>query len=192
VKPVIVLHGAPGGQGRASLERTLLPRLPYAKRLQIESSAPPVRLASLAALDLLLLGAARVAASPLDPARLCFPEGGKPYVEGGPEFSIAHCASRVAVALCVHGPVGIDVEESAPPAGLRASLADWTATEAVLKALGCGLRESGAVTLAPDRTRAHAAGRTLYLQPLALAAGVVARLASLDPEVRPVIEEVPG
>jgi phosphopantetheinyl transferase len=192
VKPVIVLHGALGGQGRASLERTLLPRLPYAKRLQIESSAPPVRQASLAALDLLLLGALRVAAAPLDPARLCFPEGGKPYAEGGPEFSIAHCASRVAVALCAHGPVGIDVEESAQPARPRASLEDWTATEAVLKALGRGLRESGAVRLAPDRTRAQAAGRTLYLQPLSLAAGVVARLAGLDPDLQPFIEQVPG
>lgn len=78
-------------------------------------------------------------------------------------FNLSHCADLMLVALCAHGPVGIDVEPLAraadlagceetylhpdefaalPPPGPARNhrlLEIWTAKEALLKAAGCGL-----------------------------------------------------
>lgn len=40
-----------------------------------------------------------------------FTTSGKPYLEGGPEFSISHSGTMVAIAISTHGPVGIDLEQ---------------------------------------------------------------------------------
>jgi 4'-phosphopantetheinyl transferase len=86
---------------------------------------------------------------------------GKPLISAPADVSMSH-SGDFAIAVCGHGPVGVDLEkerELAPPlaAALRAdeltardgssgSLADmpltirWTCREAVLKCLGVGLR----------------------------------------------------
>jgi 4'-phosphopantetheinyl transferase len=89
---------------------------------------------------------------------------GRPYVDGL-AVSISHSRSLVAVTAAVAGPVGVDVEDVYPrevrglarrwfapselewmaqqPDELVAFLYLWTAKEAVGKALGLGLRNTG-------------------------------------------------
>jgi len=190
---VIVLHAALAGHSGAALEAGLMPRLPYARRLQLERCDAGTRRASLAAIDLLLQGALRLGAGSLDPAQICFPAGGKPFVEGGPRFSLSHSETRVAVALSSSCELGLDVEDVDRREGAAAApdaLERWTATEAALKAVGEGLRSVGRVVLAPDLATARVGAVTVQLRPLSLAAGVVARLATVGPVGTVSVEEL--
>lgn len=84
---------------------------------------------------------------------------GKPYIEGGPEFSISHCKRGLAVATDIH-PIGIDIESIrlANESLVRYTMNEeeqqsiftsadanrtfttlWTRKEAVLKLLGIGI-----------------------------------------------------
>lgn len=86
---------------------------------------------------------------------------GKPYVSGGPEFSLSHCKHAIAVAWGA-SPVGIDVESirgveqglidrtmnAAEQALIRASASPerafirlWTQKEAYLKYIGTGITD---------------------------------------------------
>ena len=86
-------------------------------------------------------------------------EHGKPYIEGGPFFSISHCKEAIAVALDDQ-PIGIDVESirrfdpelvtrtmslaeqaiiSASDHPERAFIRLWTQKEAILKMQGTGI-----------------------------------------------------
>ena len=81
-------------------------------------------------------------------------EHGKPYIEGGPYFSISHCKAGIAVAIDDQ-PIGIDIEsirhahediiERTMNAAERAGMDDrkftrlWTQKEAVVKAAGTGI-----------------------------------------------------
>jgi 4'-phosphopantetheinyl transferase len=86
-------------------------------------------------------------------------EHGKPYIEGGPFFSISHCKEAIAVALDDQ-PIGIDVESirrfdpelvtrtmslaeqaiiSASDRPERAFIRLWTQKEAILKMQGTGI-----------------------------------------------------
>ncbi len=86
---------------------------------------------------------------------------GKPFIAGGPEFSISHSGDIVVLALAEHDPVGIDIEEVRPVnvedflrqipeiTNVHEKLDGfhinnfffecWTRKEAVLKACGEGL-----------------------------------------------------
>ncbi len=97
-------------------------------------------------------------------AELGYEPNGRPYVDGL-AVSISHSRSLVAVAAAADGPVGVDVEDVYPrevrglarrwfdpselewmaqqPDELVAFLTLWTAKEAVGKALGLGLRNTG-------------------------------------------------
>ena len=194
---VIVLHAALPGHFGAALDAVLLPQLAYARRLQLERCDAVARRASLAAIDLLMQGAVRLGAGPLDPGRIAFPDGGKPYVDGGPRFSVSHCKTRVAVALSSCCELGLDVEDGVGPPESREAplgrLERWTATEAALKAAGLGLRSAGHVLLAPDLATAQVGEVTVQLRSLSLREGVVARLATIGPVAQVSIEEVsPG
>ena len=99
----------------------------------------------------------------MEPAQLRFPLGGKPMLTGGPWFSVSHSGNRVAAALSDRGDVGLDLEDA--PVGdaaadpeTTASLGRWTATEAVLKAVGAGIRSAGDVRLSADRSVAQLDG----------------------------------
>jgi len=187
---VIVLHAARAGQGAPGLEQALLERLPYAYRLDLERRDEASRLASLLGLYLLAEGVLCLRGSAFDPSRLRFPQGGKPFLEGGPHFSISHSACRVAVALSDRHGLGLDIEDVGANGRSRAELERWTAVEASLKALGSGLRRSIEVCLSPDLATAEFAGAIVHLRPLALAPDCVATLATQEPEGR--VEVVRG
>ena len=81
-------------------------------------------------------------------------EHGKPFIEGGPYFSISHCKEGIAVAID-DKPVGIDIEgirhvnddliERTMNAEERVGMDDraftrlWTQKEAIVKAQGTGI-----------------------------------------------------
>ena len=86
-------------------------------------------------------------------------EHGKPYIKGGPYFSISHCKEGIAVAVNDQ-PIGIDIEairhaeqdliERTMNADERLAISDerdrdrvftrlWTQKEAVVKMLGTGI-----------------------------------------------------
>lgn len=81
-------------------------------------------------------------------------EHGKPYLEGGPYFSISHCKAGIAVAID-DAPIGIDIEtirhanedliERTMNEQERVGMDDrtftrlWTQKEAIVKAEGTGI-----------------------------------------------------
>jgi len=84
----------------------------------------------------------------------CYNEHGKPYIEGGPYFSISHCKEGIAVAIDDQ-PIGIDIEgirhadksliERTMNEQERVGMDDrkftrlWTQKEAIVKAQGVGI-----------------------------------------------------
>ena len=137
---------------------TLLAALPYGRRLELEARDAAARRAGLAGTALALAALARVRGSPVRAAELAFPQGGKPAVPGGPDFSVAHAGDAVGVAAVPAGLVGFDLEPLVDVAD-RARLERWTATEAVLKAAGRGLRDAGEVELSPALDAGRLAAR---------------------------------
>jgi len=186
---VIVLHAALAGQTNPDSEHALLERLPYAYRLGLERRDSAARSASLRALGLLAEGFLHLRQTALDPARLQFPDGGKPSLEGGPYFSVSHSASRVAVALSERHDLGLDLEEVGAQGRSHEELERWTAVEATLKALGAGLRRSPEVCLSHDLATAEIAGVVVHLRSVVLAADCVAALATREPVARVEVEE---
>ena len=84
-------------------------------------------------------------------------EHGKPYIEGGPYFSISHCKAGIAVAID-DAPIGIDIETirhanedlvertmnekerlGIKELGMREFTRLWTQKEAIVKAEGTGI-----------------------------------------------------
>ena len=101
--------------------------------------------------------------------------GGKPYIPGGPEFSLSHSGTLAVIALA-DVPVGADAEKDRPVgeavrlraltgaerADSRDFLYFWTRKEAALKCLGTGVDRS----LRSLDVRADSAeldGRTIFL-----------------------------
>ncbi len=186
---VLVLHATlPAGPCPAALS-LLLARLPYAKRLEIEGRGPEARCASLAGIALALRGVTSMLSAPVDPCQLSFPSGGKPCLPGGPSFSVSHSGSRVGVALCADCEIGFDLEQTDASAG-RSRLVRWTATEAVLKAAGRGLRDARDVDLAETLLAGRVGGESYHLVPVEIAREVVAYLAAGKPAGRVQVEEV--
>lgn len=183
-----------------------LAALPPRRRARLERLRHAADLgASLAGLALLLAAARAAGMAPPDPARLEFPDRGKPRWAGGPDFSVSHGGGRVGCALIVPaGRVGLDLERSdaatwrdlrlflAPggPAGAGAegATAAWVGTEAVLKAAGATLADAAAVKLA-DATAEFGGRRWRLARPM-LAAGVACAIASdVEAAIVPVEED---
>ncbi len=179
VSRVLVLHARlPEGPASPALEG-LLARLPYGKRLELESRDEAGRHAGLAGLWIALEAAARVRGEVVSAGSLRFPQAGRPHLAGGPSFSITHGDTRVAAAVSDATLLGLDLEEFDPAScAERRRLERWTATEATLKAAGRGLRDAGSVALDEGLTAATLACDVYALVPVPLGPTVVASLAS--------------
>ncbi len=190
---VIVLHALLPPHADDPRVDEWLQRLPYGRRLEIEQRPPLDRLASVLGLELALAGAGCLGAAGLDASRLRFPQGGKPRFEEGPPFSISHTASRVAVAVCRDGEVGLDVEdfdEATAADEARTRLRQWTATEASLKLLGMGLRRAADVRLSARLERASVDGTAVHLQPVGFGPGSIGHVATLEPAAAITVRQV--
>jgi phosphopantetheinyl transferase len=176
MRRVIVLHAPTPGHAAPEWERSLLARLPYARRLELESRAPVDRRASLAGTALLLEAAGHLGCGDVTPRALRFPEGGKPRMAGGPFFSVSHTARRVACAASWDCDVGLDHEDFAGETA-PARLARWTAVEATLKAAGAGLERTHEVEVDRAFARSRLDGTEFHLVTLDLGPGLVACLA---------------
>jgi phosphopantetheinyl transferase len=191
---VLILHSSLAvARGDARAE-ALLMCLPYARRLELARRGPDARLASLAGVALALAGAARLRGQPVEPGQLKFPANGKPGLADGPNFSVAHSATRVAVAISEDCEVGLDLEDTTAAASddCRATLRlqRWTAIEAALKAVGTGLRSAGQLRMAEDLATASFAGSEINLHRVEIAADCVARLATLARTVDVKVERI--
>lgn len=172
----LVLLGRVDDAPDAALD-ALLAALPYGRRLELEARDAAARRASLAGVALALAALARLRGSSVRAAELAFPLGGKPALPGAPDFSVSHAGGAVGVATTKDGTVGFDLEPLAD-ASDRARLERWTATEAVLKAAGRGLRDAAAVELSPALDAGRVAGRGYRLRTVEAGDGYVARLAT--------------
>jgi phosphopantetheinyl transferase len=180
MRRVIVLHAPSPGHAAPEWERSLLARLPYARRLELESCAPGTRRLSLAGIALLLDAGRRLGCGAVEPRALHFPQGGKPSIAGGPFFSISHTARRVACAASRDCDVGLDHEDYAGEEA-PAHLEHWTAVEATLKAAGAALRHARSVEVDPGLGRARLHDVEYRLAKLDLGPGLVASLATRSP-----------
>jgi phosphopantetheinyl transferase len=191
---VLVLHARLSAEPDSGALAGLIERLPYAKRFELERRDPPARQASLAGISLALRGIELLRGSPGDASQLRFPAGGKPYLPGGPTFSVSHGRVRVGVAVSTENGAGFDLEEfdpASPEAGAtRARLLRWTATEAVLKAAGRGLRDARAVAIDESLQSGRVGGASFHLLSVAIADDVVAHLATVTPVTSVAVEEV--
>jgi phosphopantetheinyl transferase len=173
------------GHARAARATALLAALPYAKRMQLERRDADARDASLAGITLALEAATTLRGESVTAVELTFPEGGKPRLAAGPFFSIAHSVHSVVCAASLELDCGIDIEDVPAPGGLvqasRDRLRTWTATEAVLKAAGLGVRAARDVTVAADRATAQLRGIAYWLRELDLGADSVACIATPQP-----------
>lgn len=185
MEPVLVLHAALPEGPMPSVLRRLLEALPYARRLELERRDERDRCASLSGLHLALTGAQRLLDRPVAPGELQYIAGAKPRLAAGPHFSVSHCLTRVGVALSVAADIGIDLEEQhageGAPRADAARLLRWTATEAVLKAAGRGLRDSRAVHLDDHLASGRLDGRAYGIWPVQLHDTVLAHLAAAEP-----------
>ena len=112
-------------------------------------------------------------------------EHGQPTLDGGPFVSIARSSRVSVIAWCAAGPVGVDVEAAgaaAPPEltlhpaeRFDDVLAVWVRKEAVLKALGTGLRtDPRTIRLSAQHGVASVAGTDLRVKELPLPGHVAA------------------
>ena len=174
-----------------SWQESLLQALPYAHRLELERRKPQARQASLGGLGLVLLAAARLARQEFPLRAFTFPLDGKPRLAGGPFFSISHSPSRVACIVCAAVDCGIDIEDLPEPveAAAAMSLRRWTATEAVLKAAGLGIRAANEVVLAHEMGQATIRDERYTLQAVDVAPGVIGHVAAKT-ELTAIVESV--
>lgn len=177
----IVLHAPlPAGLRHARWEPALLQALPYARRLQLEGRSAEQRQASLAGIALALFGAERVAGRCFAPRDFSFPPDEKPVLRAGPDFSVSHSARNVACCIVDGMACGIDIEDL--PQGIDMAGTDklrrWTATEAVLKAAGRGIRSVNEVSLDAAGEFGVMGASRYELQPLTSASGWIGHVAT--------------
>ena len=165
---------------RPAWHQPLLQSLPYARRLLLTSRTEPERRASLAGLALALLAAEQVTGRPFAPRAFQWsPEGG-PALLDGPGFTLSHCVTRVACCAMAGVGCGIDIEDlpAAADAATVQKLWRWTATEAVLKAMGLGLRAANEVTIDDAIAWGSMRGERFALHGLTELPGVAGHIAA--------------
>ena len=172
----------------AAQRERLRAQLPYARKMRMSMDASRQSQTFLGlALACRLLGA--VNGGPIQPSALRFAREGKPYVPGGPDFSIAHTGEWVLCALADDGTVGIDVEESSPTHADPAALALWAAKEATVKAAGATLAELARVRIHGRRIGFR--GRRWYLSSPRLDADLLVRVVTERPVTQLLLRAVP-
>jgi hypothetical protein len=177
----IILHALlPTVPRSAPWRDSLLQALPYAHRLRLTSRTETERAASLGGLALALLAAERIRGQPVAAAEFVFPAEGKPRFRSGPCFSVSHTATRVAVVASASLDVGLDLEDipAAADEDMRQKLQRWTATEALLKVRGRGLRAVGEVAVDDSLALGSVRTERFALQPVAAIHGVMGCLAA--------------
>ena len=158
----------------------MLQALPYARRLQLEGRSEPQRQASLAGIALALMGAERVAGRSFAPREFSYPLDEKPVLLAGPEFSVSHSARYVACCIIDGMACGIDIEDLPQDIGRAGTekLWRWTATEAVLKAAGRGIRSVNEVSLDASGTSGVLGTDRYELQALTDLPGCIGHVAT--------------
>ncbi len=165
---------------------------------------------SLLASRLLLESLRRLGHAPTALATLRHPPRSRPTLDLPLQFSLAHCAGRIACAVSTEGAVGVDVEALgrlvAPDFPLYLNPAErawagrsarrfysiWTRKEAVAKAAGtAGLPALPAVDTTPGARRAAFAGRLWRTAPIALGRGWVGHVALADMQSTLSVEHLP-
>lgn len=140
---------------------------------------------------------------------LAVTDRGKPFIPGGPAFSISHSGEMVVLAVAGQGAVGIDIEQirpiplegfsrylpevkDLPDRGAAVSepfFALWTQKEAVLKGAGEGLLAPlGAITLGEGTARFN--GATWFINQLPIGRGYCCHVATERPPTRLAFEQV--
>jgi phosphopantetheinyl transferase len=175
----------------ARWEAALLQALPYSRRLQLEGRSAPQRQASLAGIALALLGAEQVARRSFSPRDFSFPLDEKPVLRAGPAFSVSHSARYVACCIVDGFACGIDIEDLPQDIDMAGTdrLGHWTATEAVLKAAGRGIRSVNDVSLDPAGEFGVMGAVRYELRPLTGVSGWIGHVATrgrVSPLVLPV------
>lgn len=137
---------------------------------------------------------------------------GKPFIPGGPEFSISHSGDIVVLAVIQNGAVGIDIEEIRPiniedfsqPLPEIANLSEkydknhinphffdcWTQKEAVLKGYGKGLLEPMEKVVLKENGTALLHETAWVIKKLFLYEGYCCHVATDRPLGRIAIEQV--
>jgi len=175
VNRVILAYSQLRGDLPAARRAQLRAQLPYARRLRIAVDAGRQSQTYLGlALACRLLSDA--SGRQIVPSTLRFARTGKPYVPGGPDFSITHAGEWVLCALASEGEVGIDAEENGAVHSNAATLADWAAKEATVKAAGATLAELEQVQLRGRRI--GFGGRSWYCATPCLAAPLTVRVVT--------------
>ncbi len=184
---VLVFYTAVPDELAPATEERALARLSVTHREQLLKRLGRVRTASLAGLSMLVacLSAARM---DCDLADLQFTPDGKPFWPLGPQFSISHAGLYAGCALAAganaHLSLGFDIEQIRPlkrdvmarmlsAQELAAAQNDpvalyhlWSAKEAVVKAVGVGLRKMAQVRIEGDHARLDDAAWHLHRQVL--------------------------
>ncbi|HEV7716189.1 MAG TPA: hypothetical protein VGO53_11370 [Steroidobacteraceae bacterium] len=172
---VILFYSDLRGEWPEAAAAWFLRALPYAKRLTVGAQGPDGN-KTLAGVSLARRALAAVVGHEVAARDFVFPDGGKPYVPGAPDFSIAHSGPWVGCAVAASGRVGFDVEcqrpgieqtvrllvspEEAPRLDPESALKRWVATEAALKTFGESIREAPAVEFREGRVSFR--GEPLY------------------------------
>jgi phosphopantetheinyl transferase len=180
MRPAIVLHASlRPWPGEPAWYAPLLRALPYARALELERRPEQQRHPSLSGLALALLAAERVAGRAFAPRAFEWSAAGRPRLRDGPSFSLSHCATRVACCAIAGADCGIDVEDvpADVDAATMARLQRWTATEAVLKALGLGLRAVDDVVIDDAIESGRAGAERFVLLPIVQLPGAVGHVA---------------
>lgn len=155
-------------------EERWLARLSDAHREQLQRRTGRVRMASIAGLSMLTRGLSAIGVE-RDLADLHFTEAGKPFWAQGPRFSISHSGRYAGCVVAASDDadfnVGFDIEQVRPlrrdvlarvlsAEELASAQGDpvalyqlWSAKEAVVKAVGVGLRKIAQVRIDGDRAR---------------------------------------
>ena len=180
MRPAIVLHASlRPWPGEPAWLAPLLRALPYARAMELASRPEQQRHASLAGLALALVATERIAGHPFAPRDFEWSVAGRPGLRDGPRFSLSHSATRVACCAIDGTDCGIDVEDVAADvnAATTARLQRWTATEAVLKALGLGVRAVRDVIIDDAIESGRVGDERFVLQPLTGLPGAVGHVA---------------